>query len=73
MHEALLRALALLERESEGRFHILRTIRRASRIPIGLNQRFAIAIATVFVLAWLCFLVWAEINRYGFSVPGVSS
>jgi len=73
MHESLLRALALLERESDGRFHILDTSRRASKIPIGLNQRFAIGIAAVFVLAWLCFLIWAEVNRYGFNVPGASS
>ncbi|TFH07782.1 MAG: hypothetical protein E4H08_08920 [Candidatus Atribacteria bacterium] len=70
MHEALLKGLALLEQESEGRFRMLSTCRRASKVPIGLNQQVAIVIAVVFVLAWISFLVWAEINRYAFSIAG---
>ncbi len=69
MHETLLRALALLERESDGRLRMLSLCRQVSRVPIGLNQHIAIVIAVVFVLAWVAFLVWAEMNKYGFAAP----
>jgi hypothetical protein len=69
MHETLLRALALLERESNGRFRMLSLCKQVSKVPIGLNQHLALVISGIFVLAWIAFLIWAEILQYAFAVP----
>ena len=70
MHQTLLRALDLLERESKGRFRMLSLCRQTSKVPIGSNQQIAVVISVIFVLAWIAFLVLAEMNKYAFAVPG---
>ncbi len=68
MHEALLRTLGMMEQESKGELRILNLARKASRVPIGLNQIVGIGIASVFSIAWFVFLCLAEINAYDFAV-----
>lgn len=69
MHEALLRALAMMEADSDGELQILGLARKSSRVPVGLNQMVGICIAAVFVIAWLLFLIMAEVVNYQFTLP----
>jgi hypothetical protein len=68
MHETILRMLAMMEEDSEGELHILQFARKASRVPVGLNQLVGIGMSGVFSVAWICFLVLAEAKKYGFSI-----
>ena len=56
MHEALLRALGVMEEDSKGELRILHLSRKASRIPVGFNQLIGICIALIFSVSWMVLL-----------------
>lgn len=69
MHETLLKMIIWIERESEGKIRILALSEEASKVPIGLNQIFAICISVVFSVGWIIFLIFAESRHYAFIIP----
>jgi len=69
MHETILRMLGMMEQDSKGELRILKLARKASRVPVGLNQLVATGIACTFSAAWAVFLILAEIKNYGFTLP----
>ena len=69
MHQSILRVLLLFEQKSEGKLTILQESRNTSRVPIGLNQIIAIAVAILFALLWVCIIILAEVQDYRFVPP----
>ena len=69
IHAAILRMIAKLEEQSQGKLVLLKTYREVSGMPLAINSYICLMLGIVFCACWVCGLAYLESIGYAVTLP----